>query len=55
MYGGRKSSAAFLTSAPVRPALSRAEHRVARLAQDGLTNREIAERLGVTPAPSNSI
>nr|WP_208897852.1 LuxR family transcriptional regulator [Streptomyces incarnatus] len=30
--------------------LSRAEHRVARLAQDGLTNREIAEQLGVTPS-----
>ena len=30
--------------------LSRAEHRVAHLAQDGLTNREIAEQLGVTPS-----
>ncbi|MDK0524706.1 LuxR C-terminal-related transcriptional regulator [Streptomyces sp. ML-6] len=32
------------------PALSRAEHRVAQLAQEGLTNREIAEQLGVTPS-----
>jgi RNA polymerase sigma factor (sigma-70 family) len=30
--------------------LSRAEHRVAQLAQEGLTNREIAEQLGVTPS-----
>ncbi|MEU5057500.1 AAA family ATPase [Streptomyces sp. NPDC021470] len=32
------------------PALSRAEDRVARLAREGLTNREIAEQLGVTPS-----
>ncbi|MFF9703514.1 AAA family ATPase [Streptomyces griseofuscus] len=30
------------------PTLSRAEQRVAHLAQEGLTNREIAEQLGVT-------
>ncbi|MFE9492441.1 AAA family ATPase [Streptomyces sp. NPDC006641] len=30
--------------------LSRAEHKVAQLAQEGLTNREIAEQLGVTPS-----
>ncbi|MFI8831519.1 AAA family ATPase [Streptomyces afghaniensis] len=30
--------------------LSRAEHRVAQLAREGLTNREISEQLGVTPS-----
>ncbi|WP_199847534.1 MULTISPECIES: helix-turn-helix transcriptional regulator [unclassified Streptomyces] len=29
--------------------LSRAEHWVAQLAEEGLTNRETAEQLGVTP------
>ncbi len=42
--GGGPAAAGELT------ALSRAEHQVARLAGEGLTNRAIAARLGVTPS-----